>query len=306
MEINSNSKYTYTEAITSTKQSTGKKLENFADYIDKSTMKQNKVSAYHEEPTVKNEDQFVYSQGGEYEKILYQKNLAWAKENDSLQYEWMTHMRNATNGNKYDDAPEFEAFVKKWMDKGESEEIAEFRAQMYAQAGLLDYGKQKARSIEHGLPTEDIKQHGMWLIDNPPLKQAMIDTFDNLKYRDAITLMENIFYGGAEHQYDNLNFEDLLKQYGVKLEDLRNKNPESQDDKYTFTGDINLKNDNSQESIEYNNFIFDTLLDYFKDSIEKVNQYEKKHNEDFSNQKNSLNTFIDNFKTTIDEYNKEK
>jgi hypothetical protein len=199
MEINSNSQYTYTKATTTTKQITEKKLENFADYIDKSTMSQNKVSAYYEEPTIKGEDQFVYSQGGEYEKILYQKNLAWAKENDSLQYEWMTHMRNATNGNKYDDAPEFEAFVKKWMDKGESEEIAEFRAQMYAQAGLLDYGKQKARAIEHGLPTEDIKQHGMWLIDNPPLKQAMIDTFDNLEYRDAITLMENIFYGGVEH-----------------------------------------------------------------------------------------------------------
>ncbi|MCK5294280.1 MAG: hypothetical protein KAJ49_06475 [Arcobacteraceae bacterium] len=308
MEINSNSQYTYNKATTTTKQTTEKKLENFADYIDKSTMSkntqsQNKVSAYYEEPTVKWEDQFVYSKGGEHEKTLYQKNLAWAKENDSHQYEWMSHMRGATNGNKYDDAPEFEAFVKKWMDKGESEEEAITRAQKYAQAGLLDYGKQKAVIIYDGLPTEDTKQHGMWLIDNPPLRQAILDTFDSLEQRDVNSLYYAIFHGGIEHQDDDSNFEDLLKQYGIKLEDLRNKNPEAQDEKYTFTGDINLKNDNSSESIEYNNFIFDTLLDYFKDSIESISQAEKENNEDLSDRKNSMNNFIDNFKITIDEYN---
>jgi hypothetical protein len=303
MEINSNSQYTYTKTTT-IKQSTEKKLEGFADYIDKPIMSQNKGSAYYEEPTAKSEDQFVYFKGSASQELLYKKNLAWAKDNNPNQYEWMTHMRSATNGNKYDDAPEFEAFVQKWMDKGETEQEAIDRASGYALAGLLDYGKQKAQSFVEMLPVEDTKQHGMWLIDNPPLKEAILNTLDNLDTRDINSFIGNIFLGWEDDS--NSSFEDLLKQYGVKLEDLRNKNPESKDDKYTFTGDINLKNDNSQESIEYNNFIFDTLLDYFKDSIEKVNQYEKKHNEDFSTQKNSLNTFIDNFKITIDEYNKEK
>ncbi|MDZ7818262.1 MAG: hypothetical protein U5K55_06440 [Aliarcobacter sp.] len=42
----------------------------------------------------------------------------------------------------------------------------------YAQAGLLDYGKQRAISMGQ-LPYGDIKQHGFHLINNEPLKMLL-------------------------------------------------------------------------------------------------------------------------------------
>jgi hypothetical protein len=342
MEINSNSQYTNPQSRVAKKKVDEQKLETFGNYIDKSRIVESNKLNINEDKNIENGKQFIYTyenypyyfnheelklesftlylfnieqsklpweeqlivpMRGLGEESIYQENQKWAKENDPLVYEWNVHTRDATNGNKYDDAPEFEAFVKKWMNKGESEETAKFRAQMYAQVGLLDYGKQKAVIIEAELPVEDIRQHGMWLIDNPPLRQAMLKTLDDVDSNDASDLIDNIFYGGVEHQHDDFKFEDLLKQYGVKLEDLKSRNPDSQDDKYTFTRDINLRNDSSPESIEYNNFIFDTLLGYFKERIESVNQSERVHNEDFSDAKKAINTLIDNFNTKINQNN---
>jgi hypothetical protein len=37
------------------------------------------------------------------------------KKNDPISYEWRMQLKIATNGNKYDDAPEFEAFMQKTL-----------------------------------------------------------------------------------------------------------------------------------------------------------------------------------------------
>ena len=211
----------------------------------------------------------------------------------------------ATNGNKYDDAPEFEAFVKKWMDKGETEEEALSRAQSYAQAGLLDYGKEKAISMCN-LPYGDTKQHGFHLINNEPLKNAVIKTLDSLNGGDASNLIASIFQNYPENSTP-VSFQELLKNFGVKLEDLKKLNPEEhKDDKFTFTGDINLKD--GADSKEYNNFILDTLVKFFKDRIEKLNYFVEnkppEESQDFHELKDSLNSLIDNLKKEVDVYNK--
>ena len=79
----------------------------------------------------------------------------------------------------YDVAKDFEDFVAKWVEKGESEHDAIFRARAYAAAGLLDYGKQKIVDIPN-LDYDDKKQHGFHQIDNPPLKKAFLETLDSL------------------------------------------------------------------------------------------------------------------------------
>ena len=349
MEISSNSQYRYNKATTTIKQVRENKLENFVNYIDKTEIiESNKINEnkkiesakqavytyenypyYFNNPKLKLESFTLYKFNIEQSKLpweeqllrpryglgeesTYQENLKWAKENNPLSYEWSVHLRDATNGNKYDDAPEFEAFVKKWMNKGESEDIATQRAFEYAKIGLLDYGKQKVGSM-YGMPIEDIKQHGLWLIDNPPLSQAIIKTLDSLDYSDANTFIYAVFRGGVEHQYDDLNFNNLLKQYGIKLEDLLEKNLDKlKKEKYTFNGDVNLKKDSSPEAIEYNNFIFDTLINFFKDRIESLEKFRK--NIEYEDEKeefiqrpiDGINLLLDNLKITIDAYNKEK
>lgn len=306
MQINSNSQYTYYQSGTSTKQLSEKKIDTFVKYIDESKTIKNEESYYSEKSTIKWEDQPFFP-GMQVNYIsIYDE---WEKENSPNSYEWKLHIISATNGNKYDDAPEFEAFVKKWMDKGESEKDAIERASVYSHAGLLEYGKQKAIFM-CPLSIEDTKQHGLWLIDNPPFKQAIIQTFNSANLNELADLSNALFTDNNRNNKET-NFKDLLKQYGIKLEDLKKKDLELQDSKYTFTGDINLKNDNSSESIEYNNFIFDTLINYFKDSIEKVKTFQEREDykeDDLELNKvvDSLNSIIDNFKITIDEYNEKK
>jgi len=229
------------------------------------------------------------------------------KDVDPMEYKWIVALRSATNGNKYDGAPEFKAFVDKWMATGLSEDEALLRAGIYASAGLLDYGSQKATQVYLcGLSYPDTKQHGLWLIDNPPLKKAILDTFDSLNTSNLIDLKFAIFNGGPEYQDEKgINFEELLKKYGVKLEDLKQKDPQfAKENPEVFSGDINLKNDNSPESQAYNNFIFKTIVGFFKDRIESLERWEYNHNEDdFSSTKNSINLLIDNFQGKVDEYN---
>ena len=67
-------------------------------------------------------------------------------------------------------------------------------------------------------------------------------------------------------------FQELLNNFGVKFEDLRKKNPETaKNEKFTFTGDINLKD--GKEFQEYNNFIFDTLIKFFKDKVNDLDYF---------------------------------
>jgi len=216
--------------------------------------------------------------------------------------EWNHHLKNATNGNKYDDAPEFEAFINKWTANGESdEEDIRIRAQVYVGMGLLDYGKQKAMYI-NDLPIEDKKEHGMWLVDNPPLKEALLKTLDSLKAEDLFTI----------------KLDDIFEQFGIKLEELEKKKKEVEGSDYKepefiFTGDVNLKNDNSAEAQKYNQFIFDTIIDSFKDFIDSMeiseeNSRQKYKNNprvetlDLTNRKDAVNLLIDNLKSLVNKH----
>jgi hypothetical protein len=276
-----------------------------SDYYESSNIPSTSSVTYEKLASVKWEDQFInphlrtnYDTEGD---AIREKS----KELYPESYEWYTQIKNATNGNKYEDAPEFEAFVNKWMDKGYSENEALGRAAMYARAGLLDYGKQKMIPISN-LPYGDIKQHGMHLINNEPLKKAMIETLNSLNGGDASNLIASIFQNYPENANTPISFQELLKNFGVKLEDLKKLNPEEhKNDKFTFTGDINLKN--GADSKEYNNFIFDTLVKFFKDRIERFDEYVKNTPPGITNNldalKDSTNSLIDNLKNEVDSYN---
>jgi len=247
----------------------------------------------------------VYPGLSEPELIEVYKSL---KDTDPEGYKWHVQLVSATNGNKYEDAPEFEAFIKKWMDKGESEDRALGRATLYARAGLLDYGKQRVHQVGKDLPYGDIKQHGFHLINNEPLKNAVMKTLDNLSVGDATDLVRSIFDGYPENKGVPSSFQELLDNFGVKLEELKKLNPEEhKNDKYSFTGDVNLKD--GTDSKEYNTFIFDTLIKFFEDRIEKFDYYvankPPEDTPDYHEVRDGLNSLIDNFKKEVDGYNGE-
>ena len=325
MEINNSySQNSYQSKTSSTKAvdevNNGGILNTFESLIDKANTNNTdnvKTSAYYEssnipstssvtyeKPTpVKWEDQLVYPVFSQPELIEVYKSL---NDTDPEAYKWHVQLVAATNGNKYEDAPEFEAFVKKWMDKGESEDQALGRATLYARAGLLDYGKERAISIGNNLPYGDIKQHGFHLINNEPLKNAVLKTLDSLNGGDAADLVSSIFEGFPENKGVPSSFQELLDNFGIKLEELKKLNPETaKNDKFTFTGDINLKD--GIDSKEYNNFIFDTLIKFFKDRIEKldyvIENKPPEESRDFHELRDGLNSLIDNLKKEVDVYN---
>lgn len=282
-------------------------VKTSATYYGSSNIQSTSSVTYEKPTSVKWEDQLLYPTMNkyDYDPGAYEgyKNL---QSYDPIGYEWQTQMMKATNGNKYEDAPEFEAFVKKWMAKGESEEHALVRATTYARAGLLDYGKQKVWQIDEKLPYGDIKQHGFHLINNEPLKNAVMKTLDNLSVGDATDLVRSIFDGYPENKGVPSSFQELLDNFGIKLEELKKLNPETaKNDKFTFTGDVNLKD--GTDSKEYNNFIFDTLIKFFEDRIEKFDYYvENKPPEDtpdYHEVRDGLNSLIDNFKKEVAGYN---
>ena len=276
-----------------------------AAYYESSNIPSTSSVTYEKPTPVKWEDQLLYpNMKYEYDPGAYEA-YENAKEYDSIGYEWTIQLRTATNGNKYEDAPEFEAFVKKWMDKGESEDRALGRATLYARAGLLDYGKERAISIGDNLPYGDIKQHGFHLINNEPLKNAVIKTLDSLNGGDAAELVSSIFDGYPENKGVPSSFQELLDNFGIKLEELKKLNPETaKNDKFTFTGDVNLKD--GTDSKEYNNFIFDTLIKFFKDRIEKldyvIENKPPEESRDFHELRDGLNSLIDNLKKEVDDY----
>ncbi len=132
-------------------------VKTSAAYYESSNIPSTSSVTYEKPTPVKWEDQLLYPTMNKYD---YDPGAYEGYKNsqsyDPIGYEWQTQMMKATNGNKYEDAPEFEAFIKKWMDKGESEEHALVRATTYARAGLLDYGKQKVWQIDEKLPYGDM------------------------------------------------------------------------------------------------------------------------------------------------------
>lgn len=288
-------------------------VKTSAAYYESSNIPSTSSVTYEKPTPVKWEDQLLYPHmqyNYDPDNIIAEINL---KKNDPVNYEWRMKLKSATNGNKYDGAPEFEAFVKKWMAKGETEEYALFRARSYAFAGLLDYGKQRTGQIGgdiipygYVLPYGDTKQHGFHAINNEPLKNAVLQTLDNLSVGDASELINAIFTDYPEA--NPISFEKTLERFGIKLDELKKLNPEEhKDDKFTFTGDISLKV--GTDSQEYNNFIFDTLIKFFEDKIEQFDYFVENTPPGITNNldtlKDSVNSLIDNFKKEVDDYNGE-
>ncbi len=217
--------------------------------------------------------------------------------------EWLLQMREATNENKYEDAPEFEAFVKKWMDKGESERDAIYRAEEYANAGLLNYGKQKVIALSnYDLPYGDIKQHGMHLIDNPPLKKALLKTLDNLNLghvRNIVRYLFSPYQIREDYSGESPNFQEMLDKFAAAIQKSK------EEKNFTFTGDINLKHDFKYK--DYNNFIFDTLIEFFEKGIQSLDLHRKKTEEECQKEAKRmdklLNKLVYALKKEIEEYN---
>ena len=272
-----------------------------------------KIKSFQEHKFYEAQEQLPYEKRLAHPEMLYpnsifsEENMTQLKINEPDKYQWVTELTTVTNEDKYDGAPEYKAFVDKWVKKGLSEFEALTHAESYVTAGLLDYGSQRADFMMWDMPPTDTKQHGMWLINNQPLRIAMIETFDSLDIVQLSSLVSTIFYGTPEEQNIDMSFsfQTLLEKYGVKLEDLKQKDPQfAKENPEVFSGDINLKNDNSAESQAYNNFIFKTIVGFFKDRIESLERWEYNHNEDdLSSTKKSINLLIDNFQEKVDEYN---
>ena len=306
MEI-SNNQNLYTNYLKTKKENSVLPIEIFQ--IDKSNVIENKNQV--DENKV--EQEYVYI-GTIYENIKkgidkntllmkdHLRNQEYWNTSDPKAYMWTYQQTNATYGNVYEDAKDFENFVAKWIEKGESEHDAIYRAAAYAAAGLLDYGKQKIVEIPN-LDYDDKKQHGFHQIDNPPLKKAMMETLDSLDTHSAYLLVSNMFTGND----NSSSFKELLKEYGVKLEDLKQNQSEEERSKFTFTGDISI---NDKMSLEYQNFIFDTLIGFFKERVNSFVNNEKNNlkysKESIDNFKNAYDTLIENFKKNTKEYNETK
>lgn len=224
---------------------------------------------------------------------------------NSVSKEWFNQLRNATNENKYENAPQFEAFVNKWIENGATEIQALERAMFYSQAGLLDYGNQRAITIDK-LGFGDKKQHGTHLINNDALKNAMIETFDSLDNASVGTLVERLFMPDSyldsnESSSEMLMFQDLIDKFASEQKNasgLASQNNEkySKYKNMNFNGNINISNDMTQNE---KSFIYDSLLEYLNNHISKIEQIENKYNESLSSQKETINLLIDNFKKKI-------
>lgn len=204
---------------------------------------------------------------------------------------------NDVNDNSfYKNAPEFKAFIKKWMDKGYSDVIAVERAEFYAQAGLLNYGNQTLIEVEH-LGYGDKKQHGLHLINNDTLKNTMIETFDSLDNQGVGVLVERLFMNdGYLNTDDNKNhesivFHDLINKFSSKLNNFNDKKINMK-----FNGDINTPSHMNQED---KNFINDFIIEYLKDHINQVTRIEEKYDEPWNEAKDSLTLLLNNFEGKV-------
>ncbi len=317
MEINSNTQATHSNYKSIIKQDIEQEPSVFANLLNKSKSFDNELEKTsnesqkeiassnttqyigelnfkHQQAKLPRSEQLLH-QGFQY-GISHAQDLSIDRMMKDGDNEWLIQAMSATHGNKYDDAPEFEAFVNKWMAKGETEDEALGRASAYIHIGLLDYGRQKA-ILPGFLPFEDIKQHGMWSIDNPPFKEALLMTLDGLDYKGALGLSGIFVERGQGHSH----FKRNLKDYGLELANIeKTKEKEAKANgleyekpEFSFTGDINLRNDNSSEAQRYNKFIFDTLIDYFKEPTSS-----------FETDDDIIKILNDNLKLSVDKYSK--
>lgn len=222
----------------------------------------------------------------------------WTDE-QCKQEEWAFQLSIQTPENKYENAPEFEAFVKKWMIKGLTEQEALWRAQAYAQMGLLNYGNQRAIDIG-GLSFSDEQNHGLHLIDNPVLKETLLETVDKLNYDELWPFLE-IFTFDSENNHLILKdqFDLGIEKFFEQISSL-NKKAESTSNLnrlLTISKEMYLMHTNSM----FNNInsYFEDLITYFK-SLEPTSDEEKAY---FQTRVKLIETLKNNFKDNCDKYN---
>lgn len=222
----------------------------------------------------------------------------WTDE-QCKQEEWTFQLSIQTPENKYENAPEFEAFVKKWMIKGLTEQEALLRAQAYAQMGLLNYGNQRAIDIG-GLSFSDEQNHGLHLIDNPVLKETLLETVDKLNYDELWPFLE-IFTFDSENNHLILEdqFDLGIEKFFEQISSL-NKKDESTSNLnrlLTISKEMYLMHTNSM----FNNInsYFEDLITYFK-SLDPESDEEKAY---FQTRVKLIETLKNNFKDNCDKYN---
>jgi len=211
---------------------------------------------------------------------------------------WREQSKIRTEENMYEDAPEFETFVTKWMLKGESKEEVLQRAKIYAETGLLDYGKQKAVTLD--LPYGDMKEHGMHLVNNDVLKQTLLETFDSLDLEGVHVISNKIFGRGQFRSLDiDVNskniFQALLNEFGMTLKDAMTPT-ELERQEFLFDGNINIT---KETSARQKDFIFDTLVKYLKHNIKDLENAEKNTGKSLQNRKDFFNLLIENLEKNI-------
>ncbi|WP_417324266.1 hypothetical protein [Halarcobacter sp.] len=222
----------------------------------------------------------------------------WTDE-QCKQEEWTFQLSIQTPENKYENAQEFEAFVKKWMIKGLTEQEALWRAQAYAQMGLLNYGNQRAIDIG-GLSFSDEQNHGLHLIDNPVLKETLLETVDKLNYDELWPFLE-IFTFDSENNHLILEdqFDLGIEKFFEQISSLNKKaeNTSNLNRLLTISKEMYLIHTNSM----FNNInsYFEDLITYFK-SLEPTSDEEKAY---FQTRVKLIETLKNNFKDNCDKYN---
>lgn len=218
---------------------------------------------------------------------------------------------DVTDDSKYKNASEYKAFIKKWMDKGYTDTEAMSRANFYAIAGLLNYGEQTLIPIDFLGPGKDKQQHGLHLINNHTLKSAILKTFDSLDTGGVAVLVMSLFVQNVYtksisiRDYENTAFQNLIDDFALRLEKeggLYNLDKEkySKYENRHFDGNINITGLTSQVE---KNFIYDILIELFKNQSEKISKPEDEYTVLFDIAKNAFNVLIENFQEEIKEEN---
>ena len=215
---------------------------------------------------------------------------------------WAGEYSKRTEANMFENAPEFEAFVYEWIDKGDTYREALGRASFYAQAGLLEYGDQRAKSIAGGLQPGDKKEHGLHKIDNDLLKNTIKDFLDNSDIDAVANFIGTFFTDNPDTPKGADPFQDLLDKFGVTLQDMHEKNKTTP--KYEFDGDITITEEMSNDKKA---FIYDTLIEFFEYHLTQYKDKEENFDKEYYRNEAMYQSFIDQLKSNVaqEKYNLE-
>ena len=273
---------------------------NFQDYIKKPEEKPI-------EEEKKYESKMFLPSSSRRDTDFYEEHMRYRYMNSKMDPEshglkWMHQRLISTKENAFENAPEFEAVYNRWIEKGEDPSNALIRAKLYAQAGLISYGDQRAVSISPPLEPGDKMQHGLHLINNDLLKQTLMETFEKLDLGSISAISSQLFsYGklhaldiNPNHQKENV-FQALLEEFGSSIRPML-----KEDSELIFDGNINITDEMSMTQ-QY--FIHKTLTQFFEYNIEHLEGLmtdNKVQNDMIISQKEAFETLTENFKRNVE------